>query len=211
MYTYFRVIGETVSLSYVTQLVLSVCQFLCPMSHNLSCQCVSFPVLCHTTCPVSVLVSLSYTTCPVSVSVSLSYVTQLVLSVCQFPCPISHNLSCQCVSFSVLYHTTCPVSVSVSCLYHTTCPVSVSVSLSYVTQLVLSVCQFPCPISHNLFCHCVSFSVLRYITCSDLSSGQSVSPYCDIPGMNQCLPEYNGIAVCNIVKYRSALDAKIQV
>jgi len=35
VYTYFRVTGETVSLSHVTHLVLSVCQFLCPLLHNL--------------------------------------------------------------------------------------------------------------------------------------------------------------------------------
>jgi len=36
MYTYFRVSGDTVSLSYVTQLVLSMMrQFLCPLLHNL--------------------------------------------------------------------------------------------------------------------------------------------------------------------------------
>ncbi|KAK2181303.1 hypothetical protein NP493_402g05023 [Ridgeia piscesae] len=48
------------------------------------------------------------------------------------------------------------------------------------------------------------------------NAGQSVSPYCDVPGEERedkrsCLPESNTVAYCNLAKYSSVLDAKFQV
>ena len=115
---------------------------------------------------------------------------------------------------SVVRSFLCPVA----CTYHVMPVMGQFLRLLVCTHLVmLMVIQFICPMSLNFSCQrWDSFSVLCYITCSGVCSGQSVSPYCDIPSFHQrynmsCLPEHNAVAMCELRKYRSVLDAKFQV
>ena len=184
--TYVPAIGRRASLSYVAQFDLSVVR----------------QFLCHVVCTHLVL------------SVVGNFFCHVIL-LFQWWDGVSVMLLVHILPFQQLYslffvYTYLGLSVVRQFLCHVMCTHYCPVSCETV---FLSCCMYTyCPVGGET----VYLSCCMYTYCLGCCSGQSMSPYCDIVGMEHldklsCLSDYKAFAYCDLHKHRSVIDAKFQV